>query len=67
MDYMRPMCPEACFPEPFSFTENCQAYESEDCTDQRCDYWTYLGDCDNNAQFMHDMCPRSCRDFEGYD
>ena len=23
------MCPEACFPEPFEYTENCQAWEDE--------------------------------------
>jgi hypothetical protein len=33
-DYMIPMCPEACLPTPFEFTENCESCdENEECSD----------------------------------
>ncbi len=61
-DYMEAMCPEHCLPEPFRFTENCQAWDEEICTDTNCGYWASIGDCVNNFDFMDPMCPKACNE-----
>jgi len=45
---------------------NCDAFEDENCSDCACNYWTYQGECETNAEYMMAMCPVSCNTFTGY-
>ena len=65
-EYMLPMCPKTCTPEPFKFVNNCMAWEDEECSDRSCDYKAYQGYCDSDPDYMGPMCPVSCKTFDGY-
>lgn len=42
------------------------AWHDPDCNDGNCKYWAWMGECENNPDYMLQMCPFACRDREPY-
>jgi hypothetical protein len=63
-DFMYAMCPEHCLPVPFHYTENCQAWQDPQCTDENCQSLSDEGECSENKEYMVPMCLVTCEGLE---